>query len=173
MARFPKPPFEKLLANYSTERTSIHDCPLLYRKESLPDSINTCALRMSEALVIATDLVPNREGITALSTRYSDGRGFLLGKYGYRANLCPHGIGRGARDVSDFLRQQWGSPSLTWNTQADPSLPPPDIKSLTGVIAFVKLPGYVGQGHIDLWNRDDAVGAAHWDAQNIYFWRLD
>jgi hypothetical protein len=173
MPRFPKPTFENLLANYSTDRESIHACPLLYRKENLPPSINTCALRISEALVIANGLVESREAISALTRNYSNGRAFLMGPYGYRANLCPHGIGRGARDVSDFLRQQWGSPSLTWTAQEDGTVAPPDIDGLTGVIAFAKLPGYAGQGHVDLWNQTGAVGHAYWNAQNIYFWRLD
>lgn len=173
MARFPKPAFQDLLANYSTERESIHACRYLYNKDNLSPLINTCALRMSEALVLANSLVESRDAITALTDGWGNGRAFLMGPYGYRANLCPHGIGRGAIDVSNFLRQQWGSPSLTWTALDDVDTAPDDIQGLTGVIAFSRLPGYVGQGHIDLWNNDAAVGNAHWDAQSIYFWRLD
>jgi hypothetical protein len=173
MPRFAKPPFERLVANYHTERESVHACPFLYKKESLSPTINTCALRISEALVIANGLVENRDAITAITNRPERGRAHLLGLYGYRANLCPHGIGRGARDVSDFLRQQWGSPSYTWSAQPDASIAPSDVQGLTGVMAFVKLPGYTGQGHIDLWNRTAAIGHAYWNAEKIYLWRLD
>lgn len=173
MPAFPKPAFEDLLANYSTERESVHACRFLYDKDNLNPDINTCALRMSEALVLANKLIESREAISALSDKYQNGRGFLMGAYGYKANLCPHGIGRGAIDVSNFLRQQWGSPSLSWEAQENIDAMPCDIMGLTGVIAFAKLPGYTGQGHIDLWNDDQAIGNAHWDAEHIYFWRLD
>ena len=173
MLRFPRPSFEDLLANYSTERESIHACRFLYNKDNLSPDINTCALRISEALVLANKLVESREAITALTNRYGNGRAFLMGPYGYKANLCPHGIGRGARDVSDFLRQQWGSPSLSWPTQESIDTVPDDILGLTGLISFSKLPGFTGQGHIDLWNEEAAVGNAHWDAERIYLWRMD
>lgn len=173
MARFPKPTFECLLANFSTVRESIHACRFLYDKDNLSPDLNTCALRMSEALVLANRLVPDRDAITALTKSWGNGRAFLMGQFGYRGNLCPHGIGRGSRDVSDFLRLNWGSPSLTWTAQDAVDAVPDDILGLTGVIAFSKLPGFAGQGHIDLWNDEAAVGNAHWDAQDIYFWRLD
>lgn len=173
MPRFPKPAFQDLVANYSTVRESIHACRFLYNKDDLSPDINTCALRMSEGLVIANGLIESREAITASTDVFSNGRALLLGQYGYKANLCPHGIGRGARDVSDFLRQQWGSPSLSWGAQDNIDAVPDDIQGLTGVVAFVKLPGYTGQGHVDVWSEDHAIGNAHWDAEQIYFWRLD
>jgi hypothetical protein len=173
MPRFAKPSFERLVANYKTERESVHACPFLYNKEKLSPAINTCALRMAEALVIANGLVETREAITAITSRPERGRAHLLGPYGYRANLCPHGIARGARDLSDFLRQQWGSPSHTWSAQADALAAPSDAQGLTGVMAFIKLPRYTGQGHIDLWNGTAAVGHSYWNAEKIYLWRLD
>jgi hypothetical protein len=173
MQRFPKPSFERLVANFNTQRESVHACPFLYRKENLSPTINTCALRMAEALVIANGLVESREAITALNSRPGNGRAYLLGKYGYKAYLCPHGIARGARDLSDFLRQQWGSPSHTWSAQADAISVPDDAQGLTGVMAFIKLPRYSGQGHIDLWNLTSPIGHAYWNAAKIYLWRLD
>jgi Type VI secretion system (T6SS), amidase effector protein 4 len=169
MARFPKPDFDKLVINYNTEPESVHDCPFIHTKN--PINVNTCAIRMAEALVIANDLIDTREAIAALRTTWSDGKDLLLGKYAYGANLCPHGIARGARDLATFLRSHWGTPSLSWDAQEDAEAPD-DIQGLIGVVAFIKLPSYDGQGHMDLWNGNGPVGHDYWDAESIYFWKL-
>lgn len=170
--RFPKPSFSDLLANYSTDRESVHDCPFMYRKH--PININTCALRMAEALILANGLAESREAIAKLTPRFSNGKGFLMGKYGYLANLCPHGVARGAGDLGNFLRQQWGPPTLCFTTpQDEPLIAPEEMSGRRGLLVFYKLPNYVGQGHTDVWNETDAVGAAHWDAQRSLFWALD
>jgi len=36
----------------------------------------------------------------------------------------------------------------------------------------MKIPGFGGQGHIDLWDNNAAVGDAYWDAQTIWMWTL-
>ena len=167
--RFPKPSFDALVLNYDTRPESVHDCPFIYRKN--PVSINTCAVRMSEALVLANGLVSGRESVTALTNKAGDGKRQLLGKFGYLANLCPHGMARGARDLADFLRQQWGTPSLSWSGRKEKT-PPEEVMGQTGLVAFIKLPTYVGQGHIDLWNATSTVGHDHWDALKVYFWKL-
>jgi hypothetical protein len=169
-ARFPKPSFAALLASYSTDPESVHDCPFLYKKN--PVSVNTCALRMGEALVISTGLIASREAITALTRGSGNGRSFLLGPYGYAANLCPHGISRGPRDLGDFLRGQWGSPERSWDAQAAPDTAPDDAMGLTGVVVFVGIPGYAGQGHVDLWNCDAPVGHAYWNVKKSFLWKL-
>ena len=170
--RFPKPSFSDLLANYSTDRESVHDCPYIYRKH--PININTCAIRMAEALILANGLAESREAIGKLTPRYGNGKSFLMGKYGYLANLCPHGVARGAGDLGNFLRQQWGPPTLCFTTpQAEPLTAPEEMLGRQGLVVFVKLPSYAGQGHIDLWNHSDAVGAGHWDAKRSMFWALD
>lgn len=166
---FPKPSFDALVLNYDTSPESVHDCPFIYRKN--PISINTCAVRMSEALVIANGLAPSREAITALTNKAGDGKRLLLGKYGYVANLCPHGNARGARDLADFLRQQWGAPTLSWAARKE-TTPPEEMMGQTGLVAFIKLSTYKGQGHIDLWNATGPVGHAPWDAREVFFWNL-
>lgn len=166
--RFPKPAFSDLVDNYLTDPESVHDCPYIHTKA--PINVNTCAIRMGEALVIANNLVKDREAITKLTKNAGSGKSFLMGRYGYRANLCPHGISRGARDVADFLRQQWGKPDRTWEALGDA---PDEIADQTGVLSFVKIPGYTGQGHMDLWNMSTPVGHAYWDSAKIAFWRLD
>ena len=166
--RFPKPAFADLLASYSTDAESVHDCPRIYTKD--PININTCAIRISEALVIANALVESRVKIAQLTLKGGNGKGFLLGKYGYRANLCPHGIGRGATDVGYFLSEQWGKPTHTFLT---PNEPPKELLDLTGVLCFVKIPGYSGQGHMDVWDRNSAVGHGYWNSQKVLFWKVD
>lgn len=165
--RFPKPLYDDLFDSYNTEPESVHECRFLYKKH--PISINTCAVRMGEALAIANGFVDTRQDIEELTTHGGNGHGYLFGKYGYHANLCPHGITRGARDLGDFLREQWGKPSYQFKA---PGAPPSNIMGRIGVMVFVKLPTFAGQGHVDLWDSDGAVGHAHWDARDIWFWEL-
>lgn len=165
--RFPKPSFDELVKNYNTEAETVHDCPRIYTKN--PVNINTCAIRMTEALVIANGLIDNRVKIAQLTTAGGTGKGFLLGHYDFRANLCPHGIGRGAADVGYWLAEQWGRPTHTF---LQPKTTPKELQNLTGVLCFVKIPTYGGQGHVDVWNRTDAVGHAYWESQKVLFWAL-
>jgi hypothetical protein len=166
--RFPKPSFDDLLKNYHVDPETVHDCPRLYTKN--PVNLNTCAIRMTEALVIANGLIDNRVKIGALTTKWGTGKSFLLGKYNFKANLCPHGIGRGAADVGYFLVEQWGRPTHTFLT---PNAAPTEIDGLTGVCCYIKIPGYGGQGHMDLWNKTGPVGSAYWNSQKIFFWKLE
>jgi hypothetical protein len=168
--KFPKPRFSDLLTHYDTEPESTHICPRLI---SRPVVINTCAIRISEGLVLANGLARSRAAITALTSKAGTGKSFLLGKYDYKANLCPHGIGRGASDVGYWLREQWGRPTYTWE---NPGGVPTELAvgdpPLTGVLCFIKIPGYEGQGHMDVWNESAPVGHASWDAAKILFWKL-
>jgi hypothetical protein len=167
--RFPKPSFDALVASYETDPESVHDCPHIHTRN--PINVNTCAIRMGEALVLANGLVGSRDEIAALR---GNGRALLLGAYGYRASLCPHGISRGAGDVAEFLREQWGSPLLTWTAQATRDGASADAFGLRGVISFIGIPTFrEGQGHIDLWNGDAPVGHQYWDAAKISLWKVE
>jgi hypothetical protein len=44
---------------------------------------------------------------------------------------------------------------------------------MTGVLAFIKIPGFDGQGHVDVWNLDKAMGHAYFGAEKVMFWKLD
>lgn len=160
---FPKPSFSVLLDDYRVDPGSIHSCP------SLGSGFNTCAIRMSEALVLANGLARDRAEIASLRGNDRTGRSLLLGLYEYQRNLCPHGLARGAQDLAAFLRQHWGNRNMGW---AKPGRVPQKIMNTTGVIAFFDIPSYSGQGHIDLWNRTAAVGSAYWDAKVIWYWTL-
>jgi hypothetical protein len=166
MPRFPKPQFADLKVNYRTDPLSVHECRVI---DPLADAVNTCAARMSEALVLANGLVADRAAIARLGNGTGDGRRFLLGRFGYADRLCPHGIGRGAQDVGRFLEQHWGARTLGWTKRADA---PDNIKDKTGIVLFIKLPSFDGQGHIDLWDKTAAIGHAYWDAEAIWFWQL-
>lgn len=166
--KLPKPKFASMLSNYKTQPTSVHDCKLI---DPTQDAINTCAARMSEALVIAAGLVKSRAEIGNLGNGKGDGTSYLLGKYGYGrfGKLCPHGIGRGAQDVAAFLAHHWGSRTRGWTAQEKA---PDNVKGKKGIIVFMKIPGFSGQGHIDLWNDDKAVGHDYWNAETIWMWDL-
>lgn len=69
-----RPLFSTLEANYSTE--GAHSCSMAFP--------NTCAIRMSEALVAASPEL--------LETFRKSGR-----------NVCPHGYVRGAQDLAAIL----------------------------------------------------------------------
>lgn len=175
MLKFPKPVFADLLDNYKVPSDSVHTCAVIDPTQS---AVNTCAARMSEALVLANGLVTDRGAIGRLGTGRGDGTKLLLGKYGYgttanTGRLCPHGIGRGAQDLAAFLRYQWGERTLGWAAQATHDSAPENIKGRRGVVAFLTIPGFSGQGHIDLWNVDRCVGHGYWASNAIWFWTLE
>jgi hypothetical protein len=165
--RFAKPRFDDLLKHYNTDPETVHTCAIL-NPTAEADGINTCAARMSEALVLANALVTDRAKIKAGARRGDDYP--LLGPYSYKlfGNLCNHGIARGARDLGEFLGHHWGShKELSGLTEA-----PPSLEGKRGVVCFVKIPGYDGQGHIDLWNKTEMVGHGYWDSSKIWFFEL-
>ncbi|NUP11607.1 MAG: hypothetical protein HOW73_36640 [Polyangiaceae bacterium] len=165
--RFTKPRFDALLMHYSTDPETVHTCAIL-NPTAADDGINTCAARLSEALCLANGLATDRTKI-----RGSNKKGDvypLLGPYNYKlfGNLCNHGIARGARDLGDFLTHHWGQPKAYSNLAGAPA----EIQDKTGVLCFVKIPGYSGQGHVDVWNKSDCVGHGYWDSAKVWFWEL-
>jgi hypothetical protein len=165
--RFSKPRFDLLLASYKTDPESVHPCAILNPTDK-PDGINTSAARMSEALCIASGIAADRLQIRAGQKKGDDYP--LLGGYGYRlfGNLCNHGIARGARDLGEFLGHQWGQPQAFSKLSEAPA----ELSGRTGVLCFVKIPGYDGQGHVDVWNKQGCVGHAYWDSAKTWFWEL-
>jgi hypothetical protein len=175
MPKFAKPVFSELLSNYRTDAASCHACAVIDPTQS---TVNTCACRMSEALVLTNGLVKDRLEIAKLGNGKGDGTAFLLGKYGYGTSantgrLCPHGIGRGAQDVASFLKYHWGMRTLGWAAQPTHESAPANVQGKTGIVAFLTIPGFDGQGHIDLWNKTACVGHGYWASKGIWFWQLD
>ncbi len=138
--------FKTLKGNYSTSPTSIHKCTMHFP--------NTCAIRMSEALIKSNEKM--------LNLFNTSGR-----------NKCPHGKIRGAQDLASILAKPevLGSRTRGWKGNASASIPR-EAKGKTGIICYMNIPGFSGQGHIDLWNKEFPVGSDYWDAETIWLWEL-
>jgi len=128
---------------WAAYRSDLHACNI-----ELP---NQCAVRMSRALI---DAGWSRDVFK--STRYP-------------GKVCPHGYARGAQDLAAFLANVWGGRNLGWNA---PGSTPKDVKGRKGLVAFMRIPGFGGQGHIDLWDGSATKTGDYWDSETIWFWDL-
>lgn len=140
-----RPTYASLREVYTTDPNSVHQCSM-----SFP---NTCAIRMSEAL----DKV-----VSGIKDKFAaSGR-----------TLCPHNFMRGAQDLAGVLRRAdvFGVHNSGFSK---PGQAPAAIKGVQGIVAYMNIPGYDGQGHIDLWDGNNPVGEAYWNADPIWFWKLD
>ncbi len=135
-----------LKSNYSTDPTSIHKCSMHFP--------NTCAIRMSEAIV-------------KTEPKYLDV--FKLAG----TNKCPHSYVRGAQDLASILAKAnaLGARTYGWNGNSAGNVPAA-AKGKTGIACYMNIPGYSGQGHIDLWDGSGPVGSEYWDAKTIWLWEL-
>jgi hypothetical protein len=164
--RFPRPYFELLRQHFRTDPASAH-LGSAGRLGGAPQAPETSAARMSEALVLAVGLVADRASILRSEAAPGDDSP-LLGRYGYRTNLCPHGLARGVADLAYFLQEHWGQP-LSFERLEEP---PRAIVDTTGLIAFLNIDGVREQGHADVWDRSRCLGAAYWPARKILYWKL-
>lgn len=128
---------------WSAYSTSTHPCSL--------DMTNQCAIRVSRALIAAGFPKSHFKGGS------------------YTGKLCPHGYARGAQDLGAMLNRLWGSRTLGWSS---PGSQPKNIGGRKGVICFMNIPSYGGQGHIDLWDGSETKTGSYWDSQTIWFWEL-
>lgn len=140
-----RPTYASLSGAYSTDPSSVHACSM-----SFP---NTCAIRMSEAL---------DKAVSGIKDKFA-----ASGK-----TLCPHNFMRGAQDLAGVLRRAdvFGVQNAGFSK---PGQAPDAIKGLRGIVAYMNIPGYDGQGHIDLWDGNNPVGDAYWNADPIWFWKLN
>lgn len=138
--------FSQLKTNYSTTPDSIHNCNMHFP--------NTCAIRMSEALV-KTD------------------NGFLNVFKSAGTNKCPHSYVRGAQDLAAILGRAvaLGARDFGWEGSEEGQIPD-DALGKKGIICYMNIPGFSGQGHIDLWDNNKPVGSEYWDAETIWMWTL-
>lgn len=139
-----KPSFATLKSNYTTDPTKIHKCTMHFP--------NTCAIRMSEALV-KTD----NEFLTVFKNA--------------APNKCAHSYLRGAQDLGGTLAKAiaLGPRTIGWNA---PGVTPSNVTGKQGIVCYMDIPAYSGQGHIDLWDKNYPVGSEYWDAKTIWFWEL-
>lgn len=118
--------------------------------EPCPDvttSENHCALRLSIALA---------------------GAGFTIGN-DFTANKCRHNYARGASDLAAYLRTKWGNRDFGF---ASPGSLPQSLNGKKGIILFETIPGFNGQGHIDVFNGTSGKTGTYWNAAVIWFWEL-
>jgi hypothetical protein len=139
-----KPIFAMLKANYKTQPTQIHKCSMHFP--------NTCAIRMSEALAM------------------TDAKLLDVFKNSNK-NKCPHGYIRGAQDLAAILAlpSVWGIRNYGWSSQPGGN-PPANVIGKRGVVCYMNIPGFGGQGHIDLWDNNVPVGDSYWDAGTVWMW---
>lgn len=108
---------------------------------------NLCAVRLSHALTAANAFEPSE----------------------FDGNLCRHNYARGASDLAAYLTKKWGRRDDGW---PEPGSPPAGIKRKKGVILFERIPGFSGQGHIDLWDGEKTKTGEYWNAKTVWFWQL-
>jgi len=138
--------YKALKASYSTDSTSIHKCTMHFP--------NTCAIRMSEAIV---------------KTEAQ----FLTVFKNSSKNKCPHSYVRGAQDLAAILAKDNALGTRTHGWNGSPSGKIPNfVIGKTGIICYMNIPGFSGQGHIDLWDGSGPVGSEYWDARTIWLWEL-
>lgn len=129
-----------------------HDCPKLADAAIASSSnraFNKCALRMSQLLKDC--------GWTDAPFKSAD----------YGGMLCEHGLARGPQDLGALIAKRWGARTKGWDK---PGTMPAYLSDKTGIILYMKIPGFSGQGHIDVWRGSAAEG--YWDSDTIWFWRL-
>lgn len=156
-----KPLFSVLKANHMGRAVPM---PKVYEAIGLPKLAqepawgNTCAIRMSVALVAA-------------------GMKIRTGKVRLRINAGAHKgepIEPSQRVLSDFLARELGKPEKFRNSGSARDT----IAARRGIISFFQLYGPSDrQGHIDLVSATDwtdlmCSGSCYWEAVDIWFWPL-
>jgi hypothetical protein len=143
---FPK--YDDLIEAYPKSSNGV---PAKHRECSdVETSDNHCALRLSIAL--------EKAGSKIDETRF-------------KGKLCKHGYARGASDLAAYLKSDkiLGDRDLGFES---PGKLPENLKGKTGIILFEKIPGFDGQGHIDLFDGTNGLTGTYWNAKTIWFWEL-
>jgi len=149
-----RPAFSTLLANYYSNKVVTRDD--LYFEIGWDDLIdnrlyeNTCAVRISLALI--------KSGIPV--------KGRIRIKAGpHKGKMIEPGLLRLARMLA--TREYLGKPEKFVIGNAET-----EIEGRKGIVAFIKVPGYEGGGHIDLIDECVCASDCYWDAREIWFWEL-
>lgn len=109
---------------------------------------HTCAIRMSMALAAADPMIKSSFRATG---RKIHGK-FLIS---------------GAQDLAAFLRKAWGRPDQSWTGSVGKPIG-------DGVICYMNIPTFSGQGHIGLCNNGNSYDSDdYWTANPVWFWRLN
>ena len=139
-----RPTYATLRAAYHIDPADIHACTMQFP--------NTCAIRMSEALVGVVPAIQAKFIASGL-------------------NLCPHDYVRGAADLASVLRRAdvFGNYNAGFS---NPGTAPQALAGKKGIVAYLNIPNFDGQGHIDLWDGALPAGSAYWNADPIWYWAL-
>ncbi len=139
-----RPTFANIASVYKVDPTQVHSCSMHFP--------NTCAIRMSEAL---------DRSVSGIMSKFAESG----------VNLCPHGFVRGAEDLAAVLRKSdvFGLYDAGFSA---PGSAPAGVQGKKGLVAYIQIPDFSGQGHIDLWNGTSPVGSAYWNAATVWFWKL-
>jgi len=109
---------------------------------------NTCAIRLSLALIEADPMIKDAFKIHGKK---------MHGKY----------LISGAQDLAAFLRNEWGVPDQSWAGSIGKPIG-------DGIICYMNILLYSGQGHIGLWENGAAYdNDQYWAASPVWFWRLN
>lgn len=143
-----KPKYSEVEAGYPK---SVEGVPAKHKNcKDVGTSNNHCALRVSIAF--------EKAGLKIDSSKFS-------------GKLCEHGYARGASDLAAYLaRTDVFGPRDFGFTK--PEKLPAEIKGKKGVILFENIPGFTGQGHIDVFDGEKSQTGDYWNAQTVWFWEL-
>jgi Type VI secretion system (T6SS), amidase effector protein 4 len=166
--KFPTPYFDILVREFRHDPRAAHICVKGFHSGE-PTHPDTSGTRMSEALCLANGLLRDRAALMDLAER-GDGRDVMLGRFGFLADLCSHGMARSAKDLAYFLVDHWGRPQEMLQPKEEEATTL--LTELQGVIAFIGLYDETSAGHIDIWDKTECKGAAFWNCRKAYFWKL-
>lgn len=160
--RLPKPAFDVLEKAYLAGKASAHLCPVATPVDG-GNSRDEWATRLCEAIMLATQVVPNRAGIAE-----SQRQVLADYSYGLYGRMCPHGVGLDADSLSRFFEGEWGDPIKFTHLEGVPE----GLETKTGVIFFLAERALGKNAHVDLWNGSKCLGVPFREGSEIYFWEL-
>lgn len=142
--------------------------PLRFR-ETGPEYHNTCAVRLADAI---TRVVPDffdSFDVATWSEKGPTGRYIPSAEPRVGMKFAPAPVGRRlpirANEIADCLNGKLDRGQLT-NSRAQ-------IMGRRGIVYFQGIPGYLGSGHISLWDGSEILDRGeYWDSIRIFFWPL-
>lgn len=153
MSEVNRPDFDTLKDNYRTGPQQHHGNGNDIARSCNIRISNSCAIRMSEALYRTNDKWKEVFQNSAVL-------------------VCREGMVRGAQGLGRVLRDNWGVRDLGWKGKNLNGNAPTAINGKQGVVCYMNIPGYTGEGHVDLWDKNGPVGSEYWGAETIWFWKL-
>ncbi|MCD9815522.1 T6SS effector amidase Tae4 family protein [Bradyrhizobium diazoefficiens] len=143
LLRATKPSYATLSSNYSCDK---HSCSMTID--------NSCAVRLSEALINV-----DKSWIEIFQAS---------GK-----NLCDNKYVRGAQDLAAILNSKSGFGIYDFGIDDPNGTVPSAVQGKQGIVIYMDIPGFPGQGHIGLWDKTTGhCNEAYWNSKRVWFWEL-